>query len=69
MTKTQDNLFKPEKLSAQAKSEQTTSIAKDILADEASARQKKTDRLRALRLAQEAEPSPAPKTKKTGKKV
>ena len=66
MTKTKDNLFKPEKLSAQAKSEQTTSIAKDILADEASARQKKTDRLRALRLAQE--PVPAPKAKKKDRK-
>ncbi|MGY5776328.1 hypothetical protein [Rhizobium sp. LEGMi135b] len=68
MTKSKDNLFKPEKLSAQAKSEQTTSIAKDILANEASARQKKTERLRALRLAQEAEPGPAPKATKKGKK-
>ncbi len=66
MTKAKDNLFKPEKLSAQAKSEQTTSIARDILAHEASARQKKTDRLRALRLAQEAEL--APKARKKGKK-
>ncbi|MGY5803085.1 hypothetical protein [Rhizobium hainanense] len=68
MTKTKDNLFKPEKLSAQAKSEQTTSIAKDILANETSARQKKTERLRALRLAQEAELGPAPKATKKGKK-
>ncbi|MGG6892701.1 MULTISPECIES: hypothetical protein [Rhizobium] len=68
MTKTKDNLFKPEKLSALAKSEQTTSIARDILADEASARQKKTDRLRALRLAQETEPAPAPKAKRKSKK-
>ncbi|AGB75401.1 MULTISPECIES: hypothetical protein [Rhizobium] len=66
MTKTKDTLFKAEKLSAQTKSEQTTSIAKDILADEASARQKKTDRLRALRLAQE--PAPAPKAKKKDRK-
>ena len=64
MTKAKDNLFKPEKLSAQAKSEQTTSIAKDILAHEAFTRQKKTERLRALRLAQEAELGPAPKAKK-----
>ncbi|OJY78571.1 MULTISPECIES: hypothetical protein [unclassified Rhizobium] len=68
MTKSKDDLFKPEKLSALAKSEQTTSVAKDILANEASARQKKTDRLRALRLAQEAELGPAPKAKKKGKK-
>lgn len=68
MTKTKDNLFKAEKLSAQTKSEQTTSIAKDILADEASARQKKTDRLRALRLAQEPAPAPAPKAKKKDRK-
>ncbi|MDK4702303.1 MULTISPECIES: hypothetical protein [unclassified Rhizobium] len=68
MTKSKDNLFKPEKPSAQAKAEQTTSIAKGIVADEASARQKKTDRLRALRLAQEAELAPAPKAKKKSKK-
>jgi len=68
MTKSKDDLFKPEKLSALAKSEQTTSVAKDILANEASARQKKTDRLRALRLAQEAELGPAPEAKKKGKK-
>ncbi len=68
MTKAKDNLFKPEKLSAQAKSEQTTSIARDILAHEASARQKKTDRLRALRLAQEAELGTEPKAKTKNKK-
>lgn len=67
MTKTKDNLFNPEKLSAQAKSEQTTSIAEEILANEASARQKKTDRLRALRLAQDAELPSGPKVKKKSK--
>ncbi|ASW04722.1 MULTISPECIES: hypothetical protein [unclassified Rhizobium] len=68
MTKTKDNLFKPEKLSAQAKSEQTTSIARVILADEASARQKKTDRLRALRLAQPVV-EPIKGSKRSGKKL
>ncbi|OWW05059.1 hypothetical protein ATY81_03610 [Rhizobium sp. R72] len=35
MITTKDNLFKPEKPSAQAKSDQTTSVASDILAEEA----------------------------------
>ncbi len=68
MTTTKDNLFKPEKLSAQAKSEMTTSVAKEILASEASARQKKTEKLRALRLAQPAA-EPAPKKAKASKKA
>ena len=61
MTETKDTFFKPEKLSPQAKAEQTTSVAKGILESEAAARQKKTEKLRALRLAQ---PAPEPPVKK-----
>ena len=41
------------KLSPREKAEQTTAIARDILTAEATAREKKTERLRALRLAQQ----------------
>ncbi|MGV2101651.1 MULTISPECIES: hypothetical protein [unclassified Rhizobium] len=63
MSKTKDNLFKPEKLSAQAKAEQTNSMAKEIMASELLDRQKKTERLRALRLAQPAPEEPAKKAR------
>ena len=52
MTATKDEFFKPGKLSAQAKAAQTDAVARDILAAEANARQKKTEKLKALRLAQ-----------------
>lgn len=68
MKNTKDDFFKPKKLSAQSKAELTTSVAKDILASEASARQKKTETLRALRLvraAAEAPPKPTNRTKKS----
>ncbi|MBB3441119.1 hypothetical protein LVY75_22090 [Sinorhizobium sp. B11] len=68
MTETKDTFFKPEKLSPQAKAEQTTSVAKGILESEAVARQKKTEKLRALRLAQEAVEAP-PKKPRAGKKA
>ncbi|MDR7144150.1 hypothetical protein [Rhizobium sp. BE258] len=68
MTKTKDNLFKPEKLSAQAKAENTASMAKEIMAGELIERQKKTERLRALRLAQPVAEPPAKKTRAASKK-
>ncbi|MBB3656660.1 hypothetical protein FHX15_001888 [Rhizobium sp. BK650] len=68
MTETKDTFFKPEKLSPQAKAEQTTSVAKTILASEAAARQKKTEKLRALRLAQEVPEMPAKKVKAVKKR-
>ena len=52
MTATKDEFFKPGKLSAQAKAAQTDAAARDILAAEANARQKKPEKLKALRLAQ-----------------
>ncbi|HEV7433350.1 MAG TPA: hypothetical protein VGO22_00525 [Pseudorhizobium sp.] len=62
MTATKEEFFKPAKMSAQAKAEQTNSVVRDILDAETSAREKKTERLKALRLAQ-----PAPAPVKTGK--
>ena len=59
MTATKEEFFKPGKLSAQAKAEQTNTVVRDILDAEATAREKKTEKLKALRLAQpvlEAEP-------------
>ncbi len=52
MTATKDQFFKPAKLSADAKAKHTNSIVRDILDSEAAAREKKTQNLRALRLAQ-----------------
>nr|CAD6616285.1 hypothetical protein RTCK_03060 [Rhizobium sp. TCK] len=66
MTATTEEFFKPAKLSAQAKAEQTNSVVRDILAAETAARESKTEKLKALRLAQ-AQPEPAPK--KRGRKT
>ncbi|TWF54209.1 hypothetical protein [Neorhizobium alkalisoli] len=60
MTATKDEFFKPAKLSAQAKADQTNSVVRDILAAEVDAREKKTEKLRALRMAQ-VTPEQAPK--------
>lgn len=55
MTATRDQFFKPEKTSAQAKAGQTNSVLKTIIDAETVARDQKTEKLRALRLAQEEE--------------
>lgn len=65
MTATQDQFFKPAKMNASKKAAETDSAAKGIVAQEAAARDKKTEKLRALRLAREAaEPAPEPKKKR-----
>jgi len=65
MTATRQQFFKPTKLSADKKAEETNSMAKGIIAQEAADRDKKTEKLRALRLAQEAaQPAPLPKRKR-----
>lgn len=65
MTATRQQFFKPTKVSAATKAEETNSVAKGIVAQEAAAREKKTEKLRALRLAQEAaQPVPAPAQKR-----
>lgn len=56
---------------AEAKNETTTRIAREILDAEAAARAKKTERLRAARLALEAtaeEQAPAPPVKAKGRR-
>jgi len=65
MTATRDQFFKPTKTSAAQKSEETNSAARSIIAQETAARDKKTEKLRALRLAKEgATPSPLPAKKR-----
>ena len=65
MTASEEQFFKPGKASAAKKAENTDSAAKGIVAQEAAAREKKTEKLRALRLAKEAaEPAPLPKAKR-----
>ena len=55
METTRDTFFKPGKVSAADKAERTDSTARQILAAELKAREKKTEALRALRLAREQE--------------
>jgi hypothetical protein len=66
MTATKEEFFNPVKLSARDKAAATDQTARTIIASEATAREKKTARLRELRLQQEpAEAAaPAPKTRK-----
>lgn len=67
MTATRQQFFKPTKATAATKAAETNSVAKGIIEQEAAAREKKTEKLRALRLAQDAEtvqPDPAPKRKR-----
>lgn len=61
MTATKDNLFKPTKLSTEVKAQNTNAAVQDILAAETAAREKKTEKLRALRLAQPQAESPKKK--------
>lgn len=59
MTATKETISKPAKLSALQKAEQTNSVVRDILDAEVIAREKKTEKLRALRLAQSEEEAAA----------
>lgn len=53
MNITKEQFFKPGKMSAQDKASTTNHAAREILAKEASDRERKTDRLRQLRLEQQ----------------
>jgi len=65
MTATKGEFFNPAKLSSRDKAEATDHTARAIIAAEASARDKKTEKLRALRLQQAAdEPEAAPVKKR-----
>ena len=60
MAATKDEFFKPSKLTSQQKASATNEAVAQILAAETAQRQKKTDRLRQLRLEREAETVIAP---------
>ncbi|WP_337268673.1 hypothetical protein [Oryzifoliimicrobium ureilyticus] len=65
MTATKEEFFKPAKVSPQQKATTTDQAARQIIASEAAERLKKTERLRLLREAKEAEaPVAAPARKK-----
>lgn len=67
MTATKDQFFNATKMSARDKAEATDHTARAIIADEAKLREKKTEKLKALRLQREAEAepeAPAPKRKR-----
>lgn len=53
MTATRDQFVKSAKLSADAKSKHTSSILSDILDSEAAAKERRTQKRRALQLAQQ----------------
>ncbi|WP_411033742.1 hypothetical protein [Shinella sp. BYT-45] len=67
MTATKEQFFKPAKLSARDKAAATDETARGIIALEATAREKKTARLREMRLQQQAE-DPAPPAQKKSRK-
>ena len=50
MTENRQETERPTKLSVEARAERTNAIARDILAEERRARERKTERLRAMRL-------------------
>ncbi len=69
MSITKEQFFKPGKVSAQDKASTTNQAARDILAKEASDRERKTDRLRQLRLEQQATIATPDTAKKSRKSV
>lgn len=67
MTATKEEFFNPAKLSSRDKAAATDHTARTIIAAEVSERERKTERLRQLRLereAAEASAEPAPKRRK-----
>lgn len=61
-------VFQPKPSKQETKADTTTRAAREILDNEASAREAKTERLRAARLAHEATAKPALETKKIRRK-
>lgn len=58
MTATKDKFFKPGKVDARDKAATTDHTARAIIAAESTARDKKTEKLKAMRMLREAEASP-----------
>lgn len=65
MTGQKGEVERPTKISAEAKAERTNSAARDILAAEVNARERKTEKLRAMRLSQAAPEAPQKRKRKT----
>lgn len=68
MAETKDALLTPTKMNALQKAENTHSAAMEIIDAEIVAREKKTERLRRLRLEREAATPAADKAPKRGKR-
>lgn len=69
MTATKDEFFNSAKLSAREKAAVTDNTARSIIAAEASERDKKTERLKLMRLEREAAEPPRVETPRKGRKV
>ncbi|MEB2843363.1 hypothetical protein GAO09_15155 [Rhizobiales bacterium RZME27] len=67
MTAMKDPFSKPAKLSSQQKTDQTNSVVRNIIDAEVTAREKKTEKLRALRLARNEEDAVEKAAAKPGK--
>lgn len=65
MTASNEDVAKPKKMSAQEKVAATDRAARAIIDAETTKRERKTERLRALRLEQEARTPPEPKPAKS----
>ena len=65
MAATKQNFFKPTKVSAETRAADTNAAARGIVEQETRARDQKTEKLRALRLAREAETPTPPPQKRT----
>ena len=63
-----EGFFKPRLSGSELKAKTTTDVAHTIIKDEAAAREEKTARLRAARLAREAREQPAPTAADTKKR-
>jgi hypothetical protein len=63
-----DSLFRPKLSTSERKGDATTRAAQAIIDQEVGAREAKTERLRAARLAREATESPPPEKNVAGKK-
>jgi hypothetical protein len=63
-----EGVFKPTPSRIEAKSDATTAVARKIVETDAAARVAKTERLRAARLAREANENSVPLTKKEGRR-
>jgi hypothetical protein len=68
MAEAKDNFFSPTKLNALQKAENTHSAAMEIIDAEVLAREKKTERLRQLRLEREAQAPVEATAPKRGKR-